>query len=180
MVWLLEMSGVLFMVLVYSIIHKILNFSKLTNLWFFIGICLITIGAHYSFPNVPLFENTTDLFGENRNNYDKIGHVVQGIVPVLMSWEVLVKYNVLRNTWWISLFSFCVAITVSALYELVEWLFIYVFGNNAYTFDVLGTQGYVWDAQSDMLCAFIGAILTILIGRPHLNKLLKKQHGSSN
>lgn len=171
-VWLLEIAGVLFMIGVYLFFLQYFKFSKLTNLWFFIGVSLITIGAHYSFPNVPLLDLPFELFQKNRNNFDKLGHLVQGIVPVLIAWDVLVKLNVLSSRLWISLFSFCVAISISAMYELVEWLFIVVLGDNAYTFDVLGTQGYVWDAQSDMLCALIGALIIIVSCQNHLKQLL--------
>lgn len=171
-VWLLEMIGVLFMILVYIGFQPLVNFSRTTNLWFFIGVSLITIGAHYSFPDVPMLEMSFDWFGSGRNNFDKLGHLVQGIVPVLISWDVLVNQNVLRKRIWLNLFAFCVAMTISGVYELVEWFFIVVFGDNAYTFDVLGTQGYFWDSQSDMLCALVGAMLCILLGQRHLRVLL--------
>lgn len=173
-VWLLEISGVIFIISVYAFFHKKIQFTKTTSTWFFIAICLITIGAHYSFPNVPFFDNTRGLFGFERNNYDKLGHIVQGILPVLVSREILVKRNIVQDIYWISFLSFCIAIAISGLYELVEWLFIILFGDNNYTFDVLGTQGYVWDAQSDILCALIGAVLTIVLGHKHLLSIVKR------
>jgi len=129
---------------------------------------MISVGAHYSFPNVPIFNDIKDLFGMERNNFDKLGHLVQGILPVLIAREVIIKKNIIRNFFWINFFSFCVAITVSGMYEIFEWFFIVVFGDNQYTFDVLGTQGYIWDSQTDMLFALIGAVLTILFGHKHL------------
>lgn len=167
-VWLFEISGVIFIVAVYIFFQIKINFSNTTNTWVFIGACLIAVGAHYSFPDVPGFNGINGIFKLDRNNFDKLGHIVQGILPVLISREVLVKKEVIKDFFWINFFSFCVAITVSALYELVEWLFIIVFGNNHFTYDVLGTQGYVWDAQSDILCALVGALLVTLFGRKHL------------
>jgi len=173
-VWLLEIIGVIFLIAVYIFFYKKIRFSGVTNAWFFIAASLITIGAHYSFPNVPVFENLQGTFGVERNDFDKLGHVVQGILPVLISWEVLVKNRVVKNFYWINFLSLNIALSVSAFYELFEWLFILVLGDNSYTYDVLGTQGYIWDAQTDMLCALIGAVLTILIGRRHLLKTINQ------
>ncbi len=171
-VWLLEIVGVVFMVAVYLFFDHRIKFSGLTNTWFFIGACLITIGAHYSFPDVPLFDYLKNISGADRNNYDKLGHLVQGVLPVLISWEVLVKEKVATKRSWINFLSLNIALSVSAFYELFEWLFVAIFGNNSYTSDVLGTQGYIWDSQSDMLCALIGAIMTIIIGRKFLQRLI--------
>ncbi|HKK42486.1 MAG TPA: DUF2238 domain-containing protein [Bacteroidales bacterium] len=171
-VWLLEIIGVVFIVAVYLFFDQRIRFSGLTNTWFFIGACLITIGAHYSFPNVPLFDYLKDISGADRNDYDKLGHLVQGVLPVLISWEVLVKEKVATKRSWINFLSVNIALSVSALYELFEWLFVVIFGNNSYTSDVLGTQGYIWDSQSDMLCALIGALLTVIIGRKFLQRLI--------
>ena len=177
-VWLLEILGVVFIVGVYIFFYFRINFSNTTNTWAFIAACLIAIGAHYSFPDVPGFSGIKGVFEIDRNNFDKLGHIVQGILPVLISREVLVKKKVIQDFFWINFFSFCIAITVSALYELVEWLFIIVFGDNRFTSDVLGTQGYIWDSQSDILCALIGAVLAIFLGRKHLINLLNSNKHS--
>jgi putative membrane protein len=175
-VWMLEISGVIFIILIYIYFYKKIKFTNTTNFWAFIAACLISVGAHYSFPNVPVFNDIKDLFGMERNNFDKLGHLVQGILPVLISREVIVKKNIIRNFFWINFFSFCVAMTVSGMYEIFEWFFIIVLGDNQYTSDVLGTQGYIWDSQSDMLFALIGAVLTILFGHKHLASISDSTH----
>lgn len=175
-VWILEISGVIFILAIYAYFFRKIKFTNTTNTWFLIAACLMTIGAHYSFPNVPGFNYITDIFGKGRNNFDKFGHLVQGVLPVLIAREVIMKMNVIRNFSWINFFSFCVAFTVSGLYELVEWFCIILFGDNQFTFDMLGTQGYVWDAQTDMLCALIGAVLTILFGQKHLVSISDSVH----
>ncbi len=170
-VWLLEMLGLFVMTCCYTYFSLKVKFSKTLNSWFFIAATLITIGAHYSFPRVPLFYYLSEFGVTGRNNFDKLGHVVQGIIPVLISWEFLLKHRIINGTQWLPILSLCVALSVSAAYEIFEWFFIIVLGNNAYTFEVLGTQGYVWDAQSDMLCAFTGALLTVIFGKNHLKKI---------
>ena len=172
-IWFLEILGVFFIISVYAFHNKNIQFTSLTNTWFFIAVSLITVGAHYSFPDVPIFDQFKGWYGIERNNYDKLGHLVQGVLPILLSQEVLVKKRVTTNLYWNNFLSFCVAMSVTAVYELIEWLFILLLGNNEYTNDVLGTQGYIWDAQSDMLMACIGAILTIVFTRKHFLNLVK-------
>lgn len=173
-VWFLEILGVIFIISVYFYYNNSIQFSILTSTWFFIAVSLITIGAHFSFPNVPLFDKITAIIGMDRNNFDKLGHIVQGILPVLIGREVLIKKGITRDYFWNNFLAFTIAMSVSAIYELIEWLFIILLGNNEYTYEVLGTQGYIWDAQSDMLMAFIGALLTVLFTRRHFLQLIKR------
>jgi putative membrane protein len=49
---------------------------------------------------------------------------------------------------------------ISALYELLEWFVAITSGQSSEAF--LGTQGDIWDTQSDMLFAFIGASCMII------------------
>ena len=172
-IWFLEIFGVVLVVSIYFYFDRLIQFTVVTNVWFFIAISLITVGAHYSFPDVPFFEHNLDWLAVPRNNYDKLGHVVQGVLPVLIAREVLIKKGISRDIYWNSFLAFCVAMSTTAVYELIEWLFIILLGNNEYTYDVLGTQGYVWDAQSDMLMALIGALLAMFLGKKHFSNLLR-------
>ena len=54
----------------------------------------------------------------------------------------------------------CVVLAISAFYELIEWWVAELIGQDADAF--LGTQGYAWDTQSDMLMALIGAVAALL------------------
>ena len=57
--------------------------------------------------------------------------------------------------------SLCVAMAISACYELIEWAAAVALGQGADEF--LGTQGDVWDTQSDMFMALIGASTALLL-----------------
>ena len=59
------------------------------------------------------------------------------------------------------MFVVCVCLAFSAFYELIEWWVALLSGESAEAF--LGTQGYVWDTQSDMALALLGAILALFI-----------------
>ncbi len=63
----------------------------------------------------------------------------------------------------------CFCLALSAFYELIEWWVAVLSGDSATAF--LATQGYVWDTQSDMLLALIGAIASLLT----LNKIHDRQ-----
>lgn len=117
---------------------------------------ILFVGGHYTYAEVPLFDG---LFGSERNNYDKLGHFFQGLVPALIAREILLRRNVVRGGWLV-LFVISIALAFSAFYELIEWWVALLSDEAADAF--LGTQGYVWDTQSDMLMALIGAISALV------------------
>ncbi|MDO6442039.1 MULTISPECIES: DUF2238 domain-containing protein [unclassified Marinobacter] len=134
---------------------------RLTSLLYILILahCIVLmIGGHYTYAEVPFFDG---LFGAERNNYDKLGHLFQGFVPAMIAREVLIRKHVVNGRWWLSLFVICVALAFSAFYELIEWWVALLSGEGAHAF--LGTQGYIWDTQSDMACALIGAISALII-----------------
>jgi len=129
--------------------------------------CLILfLGAHYSYAEVDTFKFVRALFGWQRNNYDKLGHFAQGFVPAIIAREILIRNSVVNGRGWLNLFVISVCLAFSALYELFEWGVAVMTGDSAESF--LGTQGYMWDTQSDMAMALLGALLALaLLGRVH-------------
>jgi putative membrane protein len=145
---------------------------RLTNLLYVliaIHALVLIVGGAYTYARVPFGFTIRDWFGFERNPYDRIGHFVQGFVPVLIAREVLLRNRFLSNRAMTAFLCVCVAMTVSALYELIEWLSAVVAGGGAVEF--LGTQGDPWDAQGDMLMALIGA----LAGLATLSRLHDRQ-----
>lgn len=127
---------------------------------------ILMIGGHYTYAEVPLFNWLQDEFDLARNNYDKVGHFVQGFVPVMVAREIVIRQSVFNGRWWRDFFvvSFCLGF--SAFYELLEWWVALLSDDAAESF--LGTQGYVWDTQSDMFYCLVGAVLAlVLLGRWH-------------
>ena len=127
-----------------------------------LGHCvLLMIGGHFTYAEVPLFDWIRDEFGQQRNNFDKLGHFVQGFVPAIVAREIVIRQAVFNNARWRDFFivSFCLGF--SAFYEIIEWLVALFSAEAADAF--LGTQGYVWDTQSDMALALIGAIMALLL-----------------
>nr|WP_067043223.1 DUF2238 domain-containing protein [Moritella sp. JT01] len=137
------------------------NGFRLTSLLYFLILahCIVLmIGGHYTYAEVPLFDG---LFGAERNNYDKVGHFFQGFVPALIARELFIRKNVVNGERWRVLFIISVSLAFSAFYELIEWWVALTTGENAEAF--LGTQGYIWDTQSDMGLALLGAIVSVLL-----------------
>ena len=142
---------------------------KLTPIlyWLILAHCIVLmVGGHYTYAEVPLFDN---LFGSERNNYDKVGHFFQGFVPALLAREILLRKNVVNGKGWLITFIISICLAFSAFYELLEWWVALLSGENAEAF--LGTQGYIWDTQSDMGLALLGAICSLLV----LSKVHDKQ-----
>ncbi|MBD3639820.1 MAG: DUF2238 domain-containing protein [Marinobacter sp.] len=133
---------------------------------------ILMVGGHYTYAEVPLFNHLGDWFGWERNNYDKLGHLAQGFIPAMIAREVVLRLGVFARAGWPSFFIVCFCLALSALYELIEWWVALLSDEAAEAF--LGTQGYVWDTQSDMAWALSGAILALLVlGRVHDRQLAR-------
>jgi putative membrane protein len=128
--------------------------------------CVLFIGGHYTYAEVPLGFWAQRMFGWTRNNYDRVGHFFQGFVPALVTREVLLRVTPLRRGAWLFFLVTCVCLAASALYELIEWRAAVALGQSADAF--LGTQGDPWDTQEDMATALAGAVLAqLLLSRLH-------------
>ena len=122
---------------------------------------ILMVGGHYTYAQVPLFNTLKEMFDMSRNNYDKVGHFAQGFVPVLIAREITLRKKVFKSRGWMNFFIICFVLAFSAFYELLEWTVAMISGDGADAF--LGTQGYVWDTQSDMAWALFGAIIGLLL-----------------
>lgn len=127
---------------------------------------VLILGARYTYSHVPLGFWIQDLLDLARNPYDKIGHLVQGFVPALIAREILLRGGFVNGRRMLAFLVVCIALAISASYELVEWWAALLMGQGAHEF--LGTQGDEWDAQADMFFALAGAVIALLtLGRWH-------------
>lgn len=137
---------------------------RLTNLLYSLialhGIVLM-VGGHYTYAEVPLFHWIKEILGQSRNNYDKVGHFMQGFVPAMIMRELFVRYNVISKKSWRNFLIVFSTLGISAVYELLEWWVAEFSGEGADAF--LGTQGYTWDTQSDMFLAGVGAVSALVL-----------------
>jgi putative membrane protein len=127
---------------------------------------ILMVGGHYTYAEVPIGDWWREFSGGDRNNYDKLGHLAQGFIPLMIAREILIRNSVVAVKGWLNFLLVCVVLAISAFYELIEWWAALLSSEAAESF--LGTQGYVWDTQSDMLWALSGAILAlVLLSKPH-------------
>jgi len=135
---------------------------------------ILMVGGHYTYAEVPLGDWVRDALNGTRNDYDKLGHLAQGFVPVMIARELVIRKQVFNSARWRDFFivSFCLGF--SAFYELIEWWVALLSEEAADSF--LGTQGYIWDTQSDMGWALLGAISALLL----LSKLHNRQLSALN
>ncbi len=155
--------------------YKNFPLTPFTYLIIFIGSVLILIGAHYSYAHVPFCDWVKNSFAFSRNNFDKIGHFFQGFVTAIIAKEFIYRKKVIHSIPWMNFFTIVFSIALSATYEIFEWFWVEIliyFHFKRSSTDFLGEQGYIWDAQSDMLFALIGAMIAIFIfGKYHEEKI---------
>jgi putative membrane protein len=133
---------------------------------------VLMVGGHYTYAEVPFFDILGHWLGWERNNYDKLGHFMQGLVPAILAREILIRCDVIRGDGWRVFLILCFTLALSAFYELLEWWVALISEEAADAF--LGTQGYVWDTQSDMAWALIGAITALVLLSPIHDRQLNK------
>jgi putative membrane protein len=159
--WWLEVLPALAALVVLFATYGRFQFTTLTYSLIALHMCVLFVGGHYTYARVPLFDWLRPIFGWHRNHYDRLGHIVQGFVPAIVTREVFVRLQVLKRTRWQPFLIVCVCLAISAFYELIEWWTALASGDAAISF--LGTQGDPWDTQEDMVCALLGAIAAIVL-----------------
>ncbi|WP_333797006.1 DUF2238 domain-containing protein [Rheinheimera sp.] len=176
--WLLEVLPVL-------IVLPLLWWSKhrypLTSLLYFLIFwhCVVLIvGGAYTYARVPLGFMLQQWLELDRNPYDKIGHFFQGLVPAIAAREILWRGAYVSSVRMLNFLILCVVLAISASYELIEWGAALALGQGADEF--LGTQGDMWDTQSDMFMALLGALSALLLlGKLHQRQLTVLRSGAS-
>ena len=158
--WFLEVLPALIGFLVLVMTFHRFRFTNLVYGLILVHCWILMIGGHYTYAEVPLFNWIKEVFDLSRNNYDKVGHLAQGFVPAMITREILVRMQVVNSRKWLNVFVGSICMSISVAYEFIEWLVAILTGDSADSF--LGTQGYIWDTQSDMLYATIGAILALV------------------
>lgn len=161
MTWWLEVTPALIGLTALFMTRAIFPFTPLLQVLIALHVILLAVGGHYTYAEVPLGNWFSAAFQLGRNHYDRLGHFAQGLVPAMIAREIIIRRKIIRSRGWTSFFIVCSAMTISALYELIEWITAVVYGKNAEAF--LGGQGDIWDTQKDMACAFLGALCAVVL-----------------
>jgi putative membrane protein len=155
--WVLEVIPSLFGFVILLATYRKFQFSRFVYVLFVIHSAILFIGGKYTYALNPWFEWIKQVTGGDRNQYDKIGHFAQGFFPAFFMYELFVHQAIIAKKRWIPFFIVTTTALVTVVYELLEWWTAVFSGDSADAF--LGTQGYVWDTQSDMLLALVGATI---------------------
>jgi putative membrane protein len=155
--WFLEVLPALIGLVVLALTKNRFPLTSLLYSLILLHCIILMVGGHYTYAEVPLFDWIRDWTGGERNNYDKVGHFAQGFIPVIICREIILRRALIFGQSWQCFFSVCFCLAFSAFYELIEWWVALLSGEDAAAF--LGTQGYVWDTQSDMAWALTGALI---------------------
>ena len=168
--WLLEVAPAIIAAAVLWFTRERFPLTRLVYILVLIHCIILMIGGHYTYALVPLGDWVQEAFDQSRNNYDKLGHLAQGFIPAMVAREILIRNKVVNFPGWRDFLIVCVVLSISAFYELIEWWVALLSEEAADAF--LGTQGYVWDTQSDMWFALIGAVMAlVLLSRLHDRQL---------
>jgi len=170
--WVLETAPIMIALPIILFTYKRFPLTNLTYTLIAIHAVILMFGGHYSYAKVPLGFWMEEWFGWTRNNYDKIGHFMQGFGPAIYAREIIARTSSLKRGKMLGFVSICVPLAFSALYEIFEW--VVSFTNPADTEAFLGTQGDIWDTQTDMLWCLIGAIVALIVLTKLHNKYLLK------
>ncbi len=160
-VWFLEVLPAIIAAVVMAMTYRTFRLTPLLYFLILVHCVILMVGGHYTYAEVPAFDLLKEWTGSDRNNYDKLGHLAQGFVPAMVAREIILRKNIIQGRHWQNFFivSFCLGL--SAFYELIEWWVALLSGAGAQAF--LGTQGYIWDTQSDMGMALLGSIMALLL-----------------
>ena len=165
--WVLEVAPAVIGLAVLVYTRRAFPLTQLLYVLILLHCVVLMVGGHYTYAEVPLFDG---LLGAERNNYDKLGHFIQGFVPAMIARELLIRKQVINGDTWRNVIIVCFCLAFSAFYELLEWLAAVMMGSSADAF--LGTQGYQWDTQTDMAMALLGAVTALLtLARIHDRQL---------
>jgi len=160
-VWWAENLPVIGIFLLLVLTYQIFRFSNLAYSLMAIWMVLHTIGGHYTFANVP-FDFVTDFFGFERNHFDRLGHYSIGLYAYPIA-ELLTRKQLAKPVV-VYLFSLFAIMALAAGYEIIEWWYAVWAGGDA-GIEFLGSQGDIWDSQTDMLADTLGALTALTIFR---------------
>jgi len=160
-IWWLETAPAIAGAIVLTVTRRRFPLTTLTYILVLVHCIILIVGGHYTYAEVPIGDWVRDALGQSRNNYDKLGHFVQGFIPAMIAREIVVRLRVFNFAGWRNFFIVCFCLSVAAFYELIEWWVAVLAGESAEAF--LSMQGYAWDAQVDMWTALVGAVAALLV-----------------
>lgn len=164
--------GVLILVLTY----KRFTFTTFAYAMSLLYVVILLIGAKYTYTYNPLFDAIKDYFGHTRNFYDRVGHLAQGFIPVIVFKEIMLIGGYLKRSKFFYVVLFSMVLAFSAAWELLEFAAVLI--SNKPALYIMSLQGDILDTQWDMTMAVVGAVISLLLlGKYHDKKIAEHDSG---
>ncbi|HZF71179.1 DUF2238 domain-containing protein [Sulfuricurvum sp.] len=176
--WCMEVAPVIIALPILAATYRTFPLTSLLYWVIVLHSIVLIFGGMYTYARVPLGFEIAQWLDLTRNPYDKIGHFMQGFAPALIAREILIRGNYVNGRRMLNFIVICIVLAISASYELIEWGAAVWMGQGADEF--LGTQGDIWDTQSDMFFALIGSSVAIGFFSGFHDKLIKKVGQNEN
>jgi len=173
LIWLVEVLPAVVVLVIAIITYNKFRLTTLSYTVITILSILTFIGGHYSYSEVPLFNWLKEEFDLSRNHYDRFGHLLKGLFAIVVR-EILIRKTPLSKGAWLFGITTSIMLAIAAMYEIIEWLSTLFPTKMKASEDFLGMQGDRWDAQWDMLLAFVGSLLALFIFSKLHDKLLRR------
>jgi putative membrane protein len=155
--WLLENVVVFLWIPAIIIFGRYFRLSNLSYTIITIFAILHLVGAHYDYGSVPIGEVLGDWTGSERNQYDRLMHLLSGLLMIYPVREFFLRATNIKG-FWSYFFPVNIILSLSALYEIYEWVStVHLSPEMSYLF-VGGNDP--WDAVKDMALALLGAVVT--------------------
>ena len=159
--WFLENILVFILIALIFFTGRYFEFSILSYTFITIFMILHVIGSHYTYAEVPWGVTLGEWLGTDRNMYDRLVHLLFGVLFVYPVREMSVRIAKTKGFWGYFV-PFMIISSFAGFYEIVEWAAATVVDPEAGA-AFLGSQGDIWDAQKDMLLATVGSLGTLLM-----------------
>ncbi len=164
LVWLTENVLTILFIGFLVLTYRKFRFSNTSYVLLFLYLLFHTIGSHYTYTNMPLFNWIKDIFDLSRNHYDRLVHFFFGLAFYFPIYEFTTKKLKLKG-WKSYLLPFLVIISFKAIYEIFEFLAVIATSSSVIGGSFLGMQGDQWDAQKDIMFGISGAAISMVICR---------------
>ena len=168
-VWFAENLPVMIPVAILVLTFSRFRFSNLAYFLIALFFMFHTFGGHFTFERAPFgpvnefltLLNMDFLFPEGRNNFDRVGHYLVGVLAFPIA-ELFLRKGWVSNVPTAIFLGILALGFWGALYEVIEMYYAIVEGGDAGA-AFLGSQGDQWDAQKDMWLDILGACSVFIL-----------------
>ena len=105
--WFLEVLPAMIAFMVLTLTYKDFKLTPLVYILILIHCIILMVGGHYTYSEVPFFDFIKEFFNQERNNYDKLGHLAQGFIPAIVAREIIIRKSIITMESWRNFFIIC-------------------------------------------------------------------------